>query len=101
MDLLSQDGLAGKLVLPLATGGSQSHMLALDYALRPVLQVLAAHHILPSMYATDAQVRWTADAGLDLDAAIAQPTADGVTDLSQSLMKRVEQQRCRPLSLAL
>lgn len=35
LDLLPQDGLAGKLVLPLATGGSQLHMLALDYALRP------------------------------------------------------------------
>lgn len=30
LDLLPQDGLAGKLVLPLATGGSQSHMLALE-----------------------------------------------------------------------
>ena len=28
LDLLPQDGLRGKLVLPLATGGSQSHMLA-------------------------------------------------------------------------
>lgn len=32
LDLLPQGGLAGKLVLPLATGGSQSHMLALDLA---------------------------------------------------------------------
>src|SRR5690606_17518681 len=35
LDLRPQDGLKGKLVLPLATGGSQSHMLALDYGLRP------------------------------------------------------------------
>jgi FMN reductase len=40
LDLLPQDGLDGKLVLPVATGGSQSHMLALDYALRPVLASL-------------------------------------------------------------
>ena len=56
LDLLPQDGLRGKAVLPLATGGSQSHMLALDYALRPVLQSLAARHILPGVYATDAQI---------------------------------------------
>lgn len=56
LDLLSQTALAGKTVLPLATGGSPNHMLALDYALRPVLQSLGAKHILPGIYATDAQV---------------------------------------------
>ena len=56
LDLLPQTGLKGKAVLPLATGGSPHHMLALDYALRPVLQSLGARHILPGVYATDAQV---------------------------------------------
>ncbi len=56
MDLLPQTALKGKTVLPLATGGSPHHMLALDYALRPVLQSLSARHILPGVYATDAQV---------------------------------------------
>jgi FMN reductase len=56
LDLLPQTALKGKVVLPLATGGSPHHMLALDYALRPVLQALAARHILPGVYATDAQV---------------------------------------------
>jgi FMN reductase len=62
--LLPQDGLAGKLVLPLATGGSQSHMLALDYALRPVLASLAPRHILPSIYATSEQLPWDPELGL-------------------------------------
>ncbi|MFN3494286.1 MAG: NADPH-dependent FMN reductase [Hydrogenophaga sp.] len=56
LDLLPQSALQGKVVLPLATGGSPHHMLALDYALRPVLQSLAAQQILPGVYATDAQV---------------------------------------------
>ena len=56
LDLLPQTALKGKTVLPLATGGSPHHMLALDYALRPVLQSLGAKHILPSIYATDSQV---------------------------------------------
>jgi FMN reductase len=56
LDLLPQSALKGKVVLPLATGGSPHHMLALDYALRPVLQSLAARHILPGVYATDAQI---------------------------------------------
>jgi len=56
LDLLPQSALKGKTVLPLATGGSAHHMLALDYALRPVLQALAARHIIPGIYATDAQI---------------------------------------------
>jgi FMN reductase len=56
LDLLPQTALKGKTVLPLATGGSPHHMLALDYALRPVLQSLGAKNILPGIYATDAQV---------------------------------------------
>ncbi len=59
LDLLPQTALKGKTVLPLATGGSPHHMLALDYALRPVLQSLGAKHILPGIYANDAQVTLT------------------------------------------
>ena len=55
LDLLPQDAFAGKTVLPLATGGSPNHMLALDYALRPVLQSLGARHVLPGIFATDVQ----------------------------------------------
>lgn len=55
LDLLPQNALAGKRVLPIATGGSAHHMLALDYALRPVLQSLSAQHVLAGVYATDTQ----------------------------------------------
>lgn len=56
LDLLPQSALKGKVVLPIATGGSPHHMLALDYALRPVLQSLGAKHILPGVYASDSQI---------------------------------------------
>lgn len=85
LDLLPQDGLAGKLALPIATGGSQSHMLALDYALRPVLSALGARHILPSIYATDAQLAWTPESGLALDPAIGRRVEEGVVQLSANL----------------
>jgi FMN reductase len=85
LDLLPQDGLAGKLVLPLATGGSQSHMLALDYALRPVLASLAPRHILPSIYATSEQLPWDADKGLAPVAAIAARIDAGVEQLAHEL----------------
>ena len=63
LDLLPQTALKGKTVLPLATGGSPHHMLALDYALRPVLQSLSAKNILPGIYATDSQVIVTPEGG--------------------------------------
>ncbi|MEB8338066.1 NADPH-dependent FMN reductase [Streptomyces endophyticus] len=42
LDLLPQYALRGKPVLPLATGGSPAHVLAVDYALRPVLTSMGA-----------------------------------------------------------
>jgi FMN reductase len=84
LDLLPQFGLTGKLVLPLATGGSQSHMLALDYALRPVLSSLNPRHVLPSIYATEAQVVWNEE-GLTLDATIVERVQEGVDQLSYGL----------------
>jgi len=78
LDLLPQTALKGKTVLPLATGGSPHHMLALDYALRPVLQSLGARHILPGVYASDSQLpkdddgqyHITDDVGARLDDAV-------------------------------
>ena len=56
LDLLPPDALRGKTVLPLATGGSLGHLLALDYALKPVLSALGARDILDGVFATDAQL---------------------------------------------
>ena len=85
LDLLPQDGLKGKLVLPLATGGSQSHMLALDYALRPVLASLAPRQILPSIYATSEQLPWRPEHGLVPAAAIAPRIDAGIEQLIHAL----------------
>ncbi|QGV77129.1 NADPH-dependent FMN reductase [Streptomyces ficellus] len=56
LDLLPQSGLAGKVVLPLVTGGSLAHMLAMDYALRPVLSALGARHIVPGAFLLDSVI---------------------------------------------
>lgn len=56
LDLLPQDGLRGKTVLPLGTAGAVAHLLALDYALKPVLSALGARDILDGVFATDAQL---------------------------------------------
>jgi FMN reductase len=81
LDLLPQTALKEKTVLPLATGGSPHHMLALDYALRPVLQALAARHILPGVYATDSQVPQSADKRYEVGPDIAVRLDDAVLTL--------------------
>jgi FMN reductase len=81
LDLLPQTALTGKTVLPLATGGSPNHMLALDYALRPVLQALSARHILPGVYATDTQVPQGGDKTYSIGANIAVRLDDAVGNL--------------------
>lgn len=89
LDLLSQNALQGKTVLPLATGGSANHMLALDYALRPVLQSLGAKHILPSIYATDAQVTLTPDGAYLIGAEIGARLDDAVNTLITETLRPV------------
>jgi FMN reductase len=46
------------VVLPLATAGSPAHLLALDYALKPVLAVLKAEEVLQGVFADDRQTRY-------------------------------------------
>ncbi|MFK0375447.1 NADPH-dependent FMN reductase [Pandoraea sp. NPDC090278] len=86
LDVLPQDGLADKLVAPFATGGSPAHLLALDYALKPVLSALGAQHILRGVFAVDLQV--PKEEGATLDAAIAERLGATVDQLSQWLHER-------------
>ena len=81
LDLLPQDAFKGKTVLPLATGGSANHMLALDYALRPVLQSLGARHILAGIFATDAQVMLSPEGSYSLSTDISDRLDAAVTTL--------------------
>lgn len=85
LDLLPQEGLANKIVLPIATGGTQSHMLALDYGLRPVLQALSVGHVLTSIYATSQQLEWHSDIGLALAPPVAARVAAGINELTAAL----------------
>ncbi|MFI9387650.1 NADPH-dependent FMN reductase [Kutzneria sp. NPDC052558] len=62
LDLLPQFALSGKAVLPLATGGTVAHVLALDYGLRPVLQSLAPRHVVQSFFLVESQLTLTEDA---------------------------------------
>src|SRR5215831_7280072 len=54
-DLLPTGGLAGKVALPIAAGGSPSHQLAIDHGLRPLLASLGAVVVATGVYASPEQ----------------------------------------------
>ncbi len=54
-DLLPQEALAGKVALPIVTGASHGHQLAVDHALRPLLASVGALVVSSAVYATDAE----------------------------------------------
>ncbi|AOZ92479.1 NADPH-dependent FMN reductase [Paenibacillus crassostreae] len=66
LDLVPQKGFAGKITLPLFIGGSMAHLLAIDYALKPVLSALGARYILGGVYTVDSQVVRKEDGGMEI-----------------------------------
>ncbi len=84
LDLLPQQILTDKLVFPIATGGSQAHLLAIDYALKPVLSALGAQHVLNGLYIQDSQLKYTD--GLELDPAIEQRIDKTISSLTHHLI---------------
>lgn len=75
LDLLPQYALEGKAVLPLATGGSVAHALALDYGLRPVLSSMGARHITQGYLVVDRFIETTPDGVVRISAE----ALDGLT----------------------
>jgi len=70
LDLLPQFALREKVVLPLATGGTVAHVLAIDYALRPVLSSLDPLHVVPGLFVLDKHLVVQGDGNLELDAEL-------------------------------
>jgi len=70
LDLIPERGLDNKIVLPLVTGGSEGHLLAVDYALQPVLSGLKAKQVFNAVYATDRQVNIGAGGELNLESKL-------------------------------
>ncbi|MDQ0139458.1 NADPH-dependent FMN reductase [Cupriavidus necator] len=88
LDLLPQAGLRDKIVLPIATGGSLAHALAIDYALRPVLAALGSRQILPGIFAVDQQIEAGDATGARqarFDAALAARLDEGVLRVRDAL----------------
>ena len=79
-DLLPQDALAGKVAIPIATGGGPAHLLAVDHGLRPLLASVGALVVATGVYGIDTQFR------------------DGVPDAA--LLERIEHAALEAAALA-
>ncbi len=87
LDLLPQRALHGKIVLPLASGGSAGHQLAIEYSLKPVLSALGGRHVLAGVFACEHDVEWRPDTPADpllLEALTGR--LDEATDLLLTLL---------------
>ena len=87
LDLLPQFGLTGKVVLPLLTGGTLAHVLALDYALRPVLMSLGPQHVVAGLFVLDKLMERTPDGNIVLEAAIGERLDAVVTDFAATVRR--------------
>lgn len=91
LDLLPERSLHGKVVLPLATGGSIAHMLAVDYALKPVLSALKCQEVLHGIFAIDSQISYADnEQGGDLDDILQERLQEGLEHFYLSLQHRVQ-----------
>lgn len=89
LDLLPQRAFRGKAVLPLVTGGSPAHVLAVDYALRPVLTSLGADHVGPGWFVLSSHIRVFPDGGVLIDPASAGPVTEVTEKFLVALARQV------------
>jgi len=77
-DLFPQDALAGVVAVPIATGASPAHQLAVDHTLRPLLASVGALVVAAGVYAVDAQFDGSGPHALvtqQIDRAVAEAVA--------------------------
>lgn len=87
LDVLPQFGLREKVVLPLATGGSLAHVLAIDYALRPVLSSLDPLHVVAGLFVLDTQIVVQPDGMVEFDAELSAKLDRAVSAYVSSLRR--------------
>ncbi|WP_019500602.1 NADPH-dependent FMN reductase [Pseudanabaena sp. PCC 6802] len=82
LDLLPQQALSDKVILPIATGGTIAHLLSIDFTLKPLLSELGARHILGGVYAVDKQIAWNDNnTSVQLEEEIEQRLKQAIDDL--------------------
>ncbi|QKE64986.1 NADPH-dependent FMN reductase [Aquipseudomonas campi] len=89
LDLLPERALAHKVILPLASGGSPAHLLAVDYALKPVLAALKAQEMLHGVFAVDKQIAYAeGERPAQLDSELVERLDESIEQLLAALARR-------------
>lgn len=86
IDLLPQDAFKHKAVLPIMTGGSPAHLLALEYTLKPLITMLKGQ-TLQGVYIVDEQIDKTATNPI-VDSAIYDRLDKQINHLVAAIEKR-------------
>ena len=92
LDLLPQKALAGKVILPIAIGGTIAHLLTIDYALKPVLSELGANHFIKSVYTIDKQIQRQEDGSIQLEEELSQRLQGSLSDLATTVTQLSSQE---------
>jgi len=87
-DLLADDALSGKVVLPIAVGRDNTHQLSIQHALKPVLDAVGARLVLGCLYITENHLRVHDDGLLVLDHATENRLEAGLGRLLDALGDR-------------
>lgn len=83
LDLLPQKAFANKVILPIACGGTSTHMLAIDYAIKPLLSALGAEIVLQGVYLLDTQFTYNASGVQFTDNDAKQRLLTGLSRLNE------------------
>ncbi|XVS65414.1 NAD(P)H-dependent oxidoreductase [Actinosynnema sp. CA-299493] len=86
VDLLPKKALRGRVILPLATGGSQGFLVAMDYALNPLLAGKGADSVLRGEFVLDPDIE---------GGTIAPKAAEAIRDAVDRFALAVEDARFR------
>ena len=79
------------MVLPLATGGTTAHVLAIDYALRPVLSSLEPLHVVPGLFVLDKQLTVKDDGSLEVDADLSSKLDAAITSFRNGFHRAAQE----------
>jgi FMN reductase len=89
IDLLPMDAFLGKPVLPLLTGGSTAHVLALDYGLKPLLATLGASSIGRGRFVESKNIlSATAATPPSIDESVERDVVDAIDQFDSELTVR-------------
>jgi FMN reductase len=89
LDLLPQFAFANKTILPLATGGTPAHILALDYGLRPVLASLGARHVVGSFFILDKSIERREGGDIELALDVSRKLDDAIAAFTDSVRRHL------------